>query len=75
MGNKTDFSVHPPLVSFYFQVDIEDVGNVSFSEVSGLTIEFETAKIKEGGGFGYEVPVGIKHGRMTCKRENGKSGV
>ncbi|NEO88149.1 MAG: phage tail protein [Spirulina sp. SIO3F2] len=37
-----------PLPSFYYQVTIGDEGSIAFSEVSGLSIEYETITYKHG---------------------------
>lgn len=56
-------------VAFYFQVTI---GNqeYAFKEVSGLTTEMETEKIREGGvnNFEHELPKQMKHGNLILKR-------
>lgn len=54
-------------VAFYFDVQICGI-SLRFHEVSGLNQQIEVVHIPEGGGTGYEVPNGIKHGNLVLKR-------
>jgi phage tail-like protein len=56
-------------VAFYFQVLIQN-GDFAFKEVSGLSTEFETETIVEGGNNDYVhvVPKNVKHGNLVLKR-------
>lgn len=60
-----------PPVSFYFNVKFlgsMDINDMSFFEVSGLTVELETQEIDLGGGNKRLLPVRQKHGNLICKR-------
>lgn len=37
-----------PLPEFYFKVSIEDVGEMSFKEVSGLELEYDIIEYRAG---------------------------
>ncbi|MDR1679400.1 MAG: phage tail protein [Prevotellaceae bacterium] len=59
-------------VAFYFSVEIQGepkIGELTFKEVSGLTIEVETETIREGGLNNYEhkLPKGVKHPNLALK--------
>lgn len=60
-----------PPVSFYFNVKFSGtmrIDDMSFFEVSGLTVELETQEIDMGGGNKRLLPVRQKHGNLICKR-------
>ena len=64
--------IYPP-VSFCFTVSIAgaSTGNdTSFQEVSGLSSEFTTFELKEGGEnrFSYQLPERVKYGNLILKR-------
>ncbi len=63
---------YPP-VGFHFKVDFQGIGNdndVRFQSVSGLTIEYETESIKEGGQnlFEHKLPTRSKFPDLILKR-------
>lgn len=61
----------PPPVAFYFKVHFVGavpIMDMSFMEVSGLTMELDTEEIEEGGGMKRKIPVRMKHGNLVCKR-------
>lgn len=60
-----------PPVSFYFNVEFEgplSINDMSFLEVTGLTVELETQEIDMGGGNKRVLPVRQKHGNLVCRR-------
>jgi phage tail-like protein len=64
-GERTD-----PLVSFRFQVEIDNLIQAGFAECSGLQVETELQEVREGGenAFLYKLPKGSKHVNLTLKR-------
>ncbi|MCD8167312.1 MAG: phage tail protein [Bacteroides sp.] len=56
-------------VNFYFSVEI-GVLKLPFREVSGLTLEMETEKIREGGEnkFELQLPGRVRHPNLVLKR-------
>ena len=58
----------PYPVAFYYKVQIENLGILSFSEVSGLNMSITTEHLDEGGTQGYDVPTKVSHGNLICKR-------
>lgn len=59
-------------VAFYFSVEflgVPAIGELTFKEVSGLTVEVETETIREGGLNNYEhkLPKGVKHPNLVLK--------
>src|SRR5215216_900049 len=64
-GERTD-----PLVSFRFQVEIDNLIQAGFAECSGLQVEKEMLEVREGGeiAFLYKLPKGSKHVNLTLKR-------
>jgi phage tail-like protein len=63
---------YPP-VGFHFKVEFQGIGNdndIRFQSVSGLSVEYETESIKEGGQNQYEhkLPVRTKYGDLVLKR-------
>lgn len=61
----------PPPTSFYFNVHFigpVPILDMSFLEVSGLTLELETEEIDVGGGIKRKIPIRQKHGDLICKR-------
>ena len=64
-GKRTD-----PLVSFMFQVEVEDLIRAGFAECSGLQVETEFDEVRDGGhnAFLYKLPKGSKHVNLTLKR-------
>jgi phage tail-like protein len=66
-------TVYYPPVSFYFTVDIVDLGTAgdsSFMEVQGLQAERDILEIKEGGEnrFSHRLPDRAKYGNLILKR-------
>lgn len=60
-----------PLPEFYFKVSIEDVGELSFKEVSGLDMEFDVIEYRAGNSNEFtkiKMPGLRKHGDVTMKR-------
>lgn len=57
-------------VAFYFEVEVDGLGNIPFKEVSGLTSEVEVETIHEGGvnSFEFKLPKQVKHGNLVLKR-------
>lgn len=77
MGSVTN-RFYPP-VGFYFRVNLAEKGKKtttasavdnSFQEVTGLSVEFETESIKEGGEnrFTHKVPTRTKFPNLVLKR-------
>lgn len=65
-----EHNIIPP-VSFYFSVNFLGtlhINDMSFLEVSGLTVELETQEIDMGGGNKRMLPIRQKHGNLICKR-------
>jgi phage tail-like protein len=65
-------SGYPP-PAFYFTVSFgsgSPIADTSFSEVSGISSEFETESLREGGEnrFVHQLPLGVKHGNLELKR-------
>lgn len=61
----------PPPTAFYFNVNFIGplpILDMSFLEVSGMTMELETQEIEVGGGNKRMIPVRQKHGNLVCKR-------
>lgn len=70
---------YPP-VGFYFRVDIADPASIAlslasdvdnaFQEVSGLSVEYETESVSEGGEnrFAHKLPVKTKYPNLVLKR-------
>lgn len=63
---------YPP-VGFHFKVEFLGLGNdndVRFQSVSGLSVEFETETLKEGGEnrFEHKLPVRAKYPDLSLKR-------
>lgn len=61
----------PPPTAFYFNVHFIGplpILDMSFLEVSGMTMELETQEIEVGGGNKRMIPVRQKHGNLVCKR-------
>jgi phage tail-like protein len=59
-----------PLLTFRFQVEIDNVIEAGFSECSGLQVETEFEEVREGGvnGYVYKLPKGSKYVNLTLKR-------
>ncbi len=62
-----------PLAAFYFQIEFSnksEIYDMEFQEVSGLSVEFETEEVEEGGEtrFKHRVLTRQKHGNLVCKR-------
>lgn len=57
-------------VAFHFEVKIEDIGDFSFKEVTGLSAEMELETIHEGGVNDSELrlPKHTKHSNLVLKR-------
>lgn len=63
--------ITPPPTAFYFNVHFMGpvaLQDMSFIEVTGLTMEMETLEIDEGGGYKRRIPGPMKHGNLVCKR-------
>lgn len=63
--------IMPPPTAFYFNVHFIGplpIVDMSFLEVSGMTMELETQEIEVGGGNKRMIPVRQKHGNLICKR-------
>lgn len=63
---------YPP-PAFYFAVSIGNgskIDDTAFSEVSGISSEFETEAVVEGGEnrFVHQLPKQVKHGQLELKR-------
>lgn len=64
---------YPP-VGFHFKVEFTDLGksdnDTRFQAVTGLTVEYETETVKEGGEnrFEHTLPVRTKYPDLTLKR-------
>lgn len=79
MLNLLNKKYYPP-VGFYFRVDIADPASVAlslltdvdnaFQEVSGLSVEYETESVSEGGEnrFAHKLPVKTKYPNLVLKR-------
>lgn len=60
-----------PLPAFYFKVEIEDIGVMSFREVSGLTIEVDPIEYRHGDSPVFskiKMPGMAKCGEVTLKK-------
>lgn len=60
-----------PLPEFYFKVSIDDVGEMSFKEVSGLDMEFDVIEYRAGDSKEFtkiKMPGLRKHGDVTLKK-------
>ncbi len=60
-----------PLPEFYFKVDIEDIGVMSFKEVSGLDMEFDVIEYRAGDSQEFtkiKMPGLRKSGDITLKK-------
>lgn len=57
-------------VAFHFEVNIEDIGIISFKEASGLNSEMELESVFEGGvnDSEYKLPKRVKHSNLVLKR-------
>lgn len=67
----TDSSQSWPLPAFYFKVTIEDVGNISFKEVSGLDVEYDLIEYRAGDSKEFskvKMPGLRKFGDITLKK-------
>ena len=63
---------YPP-VAFYFRLSFDDTvtgPDISFKEVSGITMEMGTEEITEGGNNNYKhrVPTSVKFSNLVLKR-------
>ncbi|MFN8345199.1 MAG: phage tail protein [Spirosomataceae bacterium] len=73
MADSTPVGYYPPL-SFYFKVEFPDISkntlDSSFQTVSGLSVEFDTETVKEGGenSFEHKLPVRSKNTDLVLKR-------
>ncbi len=79
MLNLLNNKYYPP-VGFYFRVDIADPASVAlsvltdvdnaFQEVSGLSVEYDTESVAEGGEnrFAHKLPVRTKYPNLVLKR-------
>lgn len=60
-----------PLPAFYFKVSIDGVGDMSFSEISGMDIEFDSIDYRAGDSKNFSkvrMPGLRKHGEVTLKK-------
>ncbi len=67
----TDSTQLWPLPAFYFKVSIEDVGDLSFKEISGLDMEFDVIEYRAGDSKEFtklKMPGLRKHGDITLKK-------
>ncbi len=73
MPNDSNRDAMYPPVGFYFTLNIAGTSNdqlVSFKEVSGISADFSTEKITEGGEnqFSYRLPKKSKYSNLVLKR-------
>lgn len=69
-GEKQDTSAWP-LPEFYFKVSIEDIGDMSFKEVSGLDMEYDVIEYRAGDSKEFskiKMPGLRKSGDITLKK-------
>lgn len=60
-----------PLPAFYFKVEIEDIGVMSFKEVSGLSAEIDPIEYRHGDSQVFskiKMPGMLKSGEVTLKK-------
>ncbi|SFR65126.1 phage tail protein [Halogeometricum limi] len=65
LGERTD-----PYLGYRFLVEVDGLVVGGFSEVSGLTVEMETARYEEGGvnAFVHQFPTRLTHPNLVLKR-------
>lgn len=71
MAGETQDKAIWPLPSFYFKVNIETIGDMSFKEVSGLEVEFDAIEYRAGDSPDFSVvkmPGMKKSGDITLKK-------